>query len=92
MTRKAHKLWDYGRRCANPLNILVHLQVLCAPCGKELGFSWYAESSKQSKDHSRLHTQRLSIQSFAPSATVWLQFQWRQFELPFEGLGLTEGG
>ena len=38
-TRKAHKLWDWGRRCTrkfflppnfntNPLNILVHLQLL----------------------------------------------------------------
>ena len=37
----------------NPTNILVHVQLLCALRGKELGFSWRVESSsKQSKAHS----------------------------------------
>ena len=40
---------------ANPLSILVHLQLLCAQRDKVLGFSLRAEScSKQSKAHSWL--------------------------------------
>ena len=42
---------------ANTLNILVHLQLLCAQRGNEL---------------SLMTSQRLSIQSVAQSATVWL--------------------
>ena len=42
-----------GKLNANPLNILVHLQRLCAQRGKELEFCWQVESSsKQSKAHS----------------------------------------
>ena len=33
----------------------MHMQLMCAQCGKELGFSWQLENSnKQPKGHSRL--------------------------------------
>ena len=36
----------------NPLNMLVHLQLLCVQPGRELGLSWRIESSsKQMKAH-----------------------------------------
>ena len=42
-----------GKHNANPLTILMHLQILCARCGTELGFKWLVDSSsKQSKAHS----------------------------------------
>ena len=57
---KDHKLWDIRRRCAGhffkagkhnayKLNILVHLQLLCACAqrGKELEFSWWVKSSSK---------------------------------------------
>ena len=46
------------------MNILVHVQLLCAQVRKELGFSWREESSsKQSKAN------------VAPTTTVWPLFQ-----------------
>ena len=40
--------------------MLVHLQLLCAQRGKELGFSWWVESSGKHIKH--LTLQRISIQ------------------------------
>ena len=36
-----------GKRNANPLTILVHLQLLCAQRGKELALCWRVESSNK---------------------------------------------
>ena len=44
------------KRNANPLNILSHLQLLCAQRGKELGLIWRVQSSsKQTEAHSWRH-------------------------------------
>ena len=63
-TRKAHKLSDWGRRCAgkiflkansaNPRAVLVYQRLrCCTQRGEQLGFSWRVlSSSKQSKAHS----------------------------------------
>ena len=46
-----------GKRNANPLTILMHLQLPCAQRGKQLRFCWQVgSSSKKSKAHSRLTT------------------------------------
>ena len=74
-TRKAHKLWDLGRRCAgqffagkhnaNPLNI----------------FGAFATT---------MTSERLSIQSVAPAVTVWPYWKG-SFEIPIWRLGLFGG-
>ena len=60
-TRRGHKLWakaadamdkfSTGKHNANPLlNMLLHLQLLYAQRGKELGVSWRVKSSSKQLD------------------------------------------
>ena len=72
---------------ANLLNILVHLQLLCAQCGKEFGFSWQAQSNR--KLCSLMTSHYLLIQIFALSVAVWPQFHTSN-STTFWGLGWTE--
>ena len=73
---------------ANPVKILMHLHLLCAQRGKQLGLCWRVNScSKQSKAHSWLHKAHqhkgfiwprlagISRSNYAPT----------QFESPFGG-------
>ena len=60
-----------NKHSVNPLNMLMHLQLLCAQRGKELGFSGRVEKQQQTIESSFMISQRMSIQSIAPSATVW---------------------
>ena len=62
---------------ANPLNILVNLQLLCTQRGNEL----------------LVISQCLSIQSTAPSATIWPSFERGVLRSPIlSGKGLLGGG
>ena len=70
-----------GKHNANPLNILVHLKLLCAQRGNELGLCWRVE---QTIGSSLITSHCLKIQSVAPSAAVWPEFQCQIMPPPIQ--------
>ena len=53
----------------------MHLQLLCAQRGKDLVGGWKVAASNRIVESSLSTSQRLSVQSFAPSAVVWAELQ-----------------
>ena len=62
----------FSRPECEPLNIMAHLQLLCAQLGKELGFVLLLGGTyMQTIESSLMTSQPLSFQNVAPSAIIW---------------------